>query len=52
MFVTGHMEYDRNTLMDEYIRDKEKGDEIALPKNYFRNDDIKSKTVVHMERSC
>ncbi|MFL0164326.1 MULTISPECIES: homoserine O-acetyltransferase MetA [Clostridium] len=43
VFVTGHMEYDRNTLMDEYIRDKEKGDEIALPKNYFKNDDINQK---------
>jgi homoserine O-succinyltransferase len=41
VFITGHMEYDRNTLKDEYIRDKEKGKDIALPKNYFKNDDVK-----------
>lgn len=40
IFITGHMEYDRNTLKDEYIRDKEKGLEIEIPKNYFRNDDV------------
>lgn len=40
IFVTGHMEYDRETLKDEYIRDKEKGENIAIPKNYFKNDDV------------
>lgn len=40
VFITGHMEYDRNTLKDEYIRDKEKGDNVAIPKNYFKNDDV------------
>lgn len=40
VFITGHLEYDRNTLKDEYIRDKEKGVEVPLPKNYFKNDDI------------
>jgi homoserine O-succinyltransferase len=39
VFITGHLEYDRNTLKDEYIRDLEKGDKIAIPKNYFKNDD-------------
>ena len=40
VFLTGHLEYDRNTLKDEYIRDKEKGAEVSFPKNYFKNDDI------------
>lgn len=40
IFITGHMEYDRDTLKDEYIRDKEKGENIAIPKNYFKNDDV------------
>lgn len=40
VFITGHLEYDRNTLKDEYLRDKEKGSEIAVPKNYFKNDDV------------
>ena len=39
IYITGHLEYDRNTLNDEYIRDKEKGEKIAIPKNYFKNSD-------------
>ena len=38
-FVTGHSEYDRDTLAKEYFRDKEKGLPIDRPKNYFPNDD-------------
>lgn len=39
IFVTGHSEYDRDTLKNEYLRDKEKGLDIDIPKNYFPNDD-------------
>lgn len=39
VFVTGHSEYDPTTLRDEYVRDKSKGLEIEIPKNYFPNDD-------------
>ena len=39
IFVTGHSEYDKNTLKKEYMRDKEKGLEIEVPVNYFKNDD-------------
>ena len=39
VFITGHLEYDRTTLRDEYIRDKEKGLDIKIPKNYFPNND-------------
>ena len=39
IFVMGHPEYDRVTLDGEYKRDKGKGLEIALPKNYYPNDD-------------
>lgn len=38
-FVTGHSEYDRDTLAREYFRDKAKGLDIAVPYNYFPNDD-------------
>ena len=38
VFVTGHSEYDPNTLKDEYLRDISKGFEIELPKNYFPED--------------
>jgi len=39
IFITGHLEYDRDTLKDEYFRDKEKGLNIKVPENYFPNDD-------------
>lgn len=39
IFVTGHSEYDPDTLAREYFRDKEKGLDIQVPKNYFPNDD-------------
>lgn len=37
-FITGHFEYDRYTLADEYFRDKNKGLDIDIPYNYFPND--------------
>ncbi len=38
-FITGHSEYDRDTLAKEYFRDKDKGLDIDIPYNYFPNDD-------------
>lgn len=35
IFVTGHLEYDVNTLDKEYKRDLSKGLEIQMPKNYY-----------------
>lgn len=39
IFVTGHSEYDPLTLQNEYQRDKKKGLDINIPKNYFPDDD-------------
>ena len=39
IYLMGHPEYDRYTLHQEYQRDKEKGLPIALPKNYYPEDD-------------
>lgn len=39
IFVTGHSEYDRDTLAAEYRRDISLGRSIAPPVNYFPNDD-------------
>ena len=39
IYVTGHPEYGRMQLRREYERDKKKGIEIDLPKNYFPDDD-------------
>lgn len=38
-FVTGHSEYDRDTLAKEYFRDLSKGLNIDMPVNYFPNND-------------
>ena len=39
IFVTGHSEYDPETLEKEYLRDKKLGLPIDVPKNYYPNDD-------------
>ena len=39
IFVTGHSEYDPDTLEKEYLRDKNKGLPIAVPENYYPGDD-------------
>lgn len=46
IFVTGHSEYDAETLNNEYVRDKNQGLEIAVPKNYFPNDDDTKEPIV------
>lgn len=38
-FITGHSEYDRFTLSEEYFRDKSKGLHIDVPYNYFPYND-------------
>jgi len=35
IFMTGHLEYDTDTLAGEYLRDKNKGENIDIPVNYF-----------------
>lgn len=42
IFLTGHMEYDRNTLKTEYERDLAKNLPIKKPVNYFCDDSCKS----------
>lgn len=39
IFITGHSEYDADTLQKEYLRDKNLGLPIHVPENYFPNDD-------------
>ncbi|MBQ9098102.1 MAG: homoserine O-succinyltransferase [Clostridia bacterium] len=51
IFVTGHSEYDGDTLKKEYLRDKGQGLDIAIPKNYFPNDDDSKEPLVRW-RSC
>ena len=46
IFVTGHAEYDADTLKAEYFRDLEKGIDPQIPKNYFPKDDPTKKPMV------
>ncbi len=46
-FITGHSEYDKETLAGEYFRDVDKGLEIEVPKYYFPNDDPKCEPVMN-----
>ena len=39
IFITGHSEYDAETLEKEYLRDKNAGLKIDMPVNYYPNDD-------------
>lgn len=39
VYVTGHLEYDADTLDKEYRRDVAAGLDIAVPINYYPNDD-------------
>ena len=39
IFITGHSEYDPDTLEKEYLRDKNQGLPISVPENYYPNDD-------------
>ena len=46
VFVMGHPEYDRVTLDKEYKRDVDKGLAIAVPQNYYPNDDPKNRPLL------
>lgn len=39
-FITGHLEYDCDTLAKEYFRDLKKGIHPSIPLHYFPNDDV------------
>ena len=41
LFLLNHLEYDGNTLSDEYLRDRDAEKSFQVPKNYFPNDDPK-----------
>ena len=51
IFITGHSEYDADTLKTEYFRDKNAGLTIEVPKSYFPGDDDTKEPIVRW-RSC
>ena len=46
IFITGHSEYDKYTLSDEYFRDKNAGMNPRVPENYFPDDDVTKEPIV------
>ncbi len=46
IFVTGHPEYDRYTLNNEYFRDLNKGLPIQVPYNYYPDDNPEEKPLL------
>ena len=51
IFITGHSEYDADTLLKEYERDKKASLHPHVPDNYFPNDDDTKPPIVRW-RSC
>ena len=53
-FITGHAEYDPNTLRNEFVRDTRAGLNPNIPQNYFPHDDptlepvVKWRSVAHL----
>ena len=52
IFITGHSEYDADTLKNEYLRDKNAGLPIAVPENYFPDDDPEKAPLVTWRSSA
>ncbi len=46
IFITGHSEYDAETLANEYFRDLSQGKPINIPENYFPENNPEKKPVV------
>ena len=52
IFVMGHPEYDRYTLHNEYVRDRDKGLPIQVPLNYYPGDDDTQKPRLQWRAHC
>ena len=52
IFITGHSEYDADTLKKEYVRDKTAGLPIEVPVNYFPSDDDTKEPMVKWRSSA
>ncbi len=46
IFITGHSEYDADTLKNEYLRDLSQGKPIKMPVNYFPGNDVTKPPIV------
>lgn len=46
IFISGHLEYDFNTLEIEYNNAINRGESPAIPKNYYRNNHVSSRNIL------
>ncbi|MDD4251503.1 MAG: homoserine O-succinyltransferase, partial [Candidatus ainarchaeum sp.] len=46
IFLTGHIEYDADSLKEEYLRDLKKGLKIKIPFNYYPKNNIENEPLV------
>ena len=46
IYITGHLEYSAHTLDTEYRRDMGKRDDVSMPENYYRDNDMNKEPVV------
>lgn len=46
VFLTGHPEYDKYTLGEEFHRDQQRGLQTKLPENYYKDNDPSKRAVV------
>ena len=51
VFISGHGEYETDTIYNEYMRDLNKGINPSIPKNYFKDDDHSNPIVVRWKSS-
>ncbi|AZP03488.1 homoserine O-succinyltransferase [Jeotgalibaca ciconiae] len=47
LFVFGHLEYERDTLQNEYNRDIAKGEDISMPENYYCDEKTKMDPILN-----
>jgi len=52
LFITGHLEYSRNTLDNEYRRDLSKNLPIQVPVNYYAGDDPANQPLVRWKSAA
>lgn len=52
LFITGHAEYSRHTLHDEYHRDLKKNAPIEMPVNYYPNNNPNEKPLMQWQSTA
>lgn len=51
-YILGHLEYGKDVLKKEYLRDKAKGESIEIPTNYFQGNDESKDIIFSWEKTA